>query len=239
MQNHNYKFEYLIKDHNCWPLVLYSPSLNVVISTISKNASCAIELWAKSYDFQTLGFQDQDLISISEKPPKFITVLRDPVERAISAIHMLQLQHKRFGLEVTWGNYRCLEYAYEPHLSPQSAFIPTKPLDIESNIDCSSLWDHTVPNKYPRGWTDVLEEYDTISRITDDNIFFYAHEDQDVTIPMTKYLNLPHRKTFIKQNAFERYGESKPRVFEDYKDYLKKVYEYDYKLIDSVKFVNK
>lgn len=229
----------MIKDHNFWPLVLYSPSLNVVISTISKNASCAIESWTKLYDFQVIGSQDQYLISTLEKSPKFITVLRDPVERALSAIHMLQLQHKRFGLKVTWGNYRWLEYAYEPHLSPQSALIPTKSLDIESNIECSSLWDHNVPNNYPRGWTDVLEEYDTIGRITSDNIFFYAFENKDVTIPITKYLNLPYRKTFIKQNSFERYGESKPIFLEDYKDYLKKVYKYDYKLIDSVKFLNK
>lgn len=228
---HNHKFEFLI-DQNFWPLVFYSPSLNVAISTIMKNGSVAIEAWAKLYDFECINMQDQHLIFNSEKTPTFITVLRDPVERAISAIHMLQVQYKNFGLKITWDNFRCLEYAYDPHLFPQSAVIPTKSKDNQVSINCRDLHDQGI------SWSDVLREYDTISRITNDNVFFYAFENQDVLEPITKYLNLPYKCSFIGNNSFTKYGESKTTVSEDYRHYLKKVYEYDYKLIDSVKFVN-
>lgn len=232
-------FQYIAKEEGMWPLVFYSSSLNTVISCIFKNGSSALETWTKQIsDFEIISYQDKSKIFDTKICPNFITVLRDPVERAISAIHMLQLQQRRFGLHVTYENYTNIQVAYEPHIMPQSCFIPTLANSDEEKYDFSRLWDILWTNKY-KNWTDALSEYDVLGRLTDQNIFFYAYEGQDIIYPLTEYLNLPYIQSFLGQNSSERYGKSKPKVSDKYRDYLKEVYAYDYKLIDSVKFVNK
>lgn len=235
--NNDY-FEYLVKEPRMWPLVFYSATLNVVISTIFKNGTSAFEAWAETTDFEIISYENKNKISEAKTCPKFITVLRDPIERTISAIHMLQLQHRRFGLNVTWENYTNLQYVFEPHLMPQSAFIPTKPIVNTKDVDYSILWDTMLPHNDVRTWNDVLHDYDLIKRLTEQNIFFYAHEGKDIIRPISKYLNIPYHRSFIGQNSFDNYGATKPKVSNAYIEYLKEVYDYDYKLIDSVKFIN-
>lgn len=234
-------FRYLAKVHNFWPIVLYSKSLNVVISTICKNGSCAIENWAaKDTDFQLVESTNNADIFSSTACPIVISVIRDPVERAISAINMLQIQHRSFGLSVTWENYTNIEYTNDMHLMPQSAQIPTESSLDNITLEDLMMWDYTHPSKYFRGWEDVLQEYQPISRLTDINKFFFIREGgHDITKDIAAYLNLPHSEEYSGSNNAETYTKKKPQVSDEYRGYLRKIYAHDYKLIDAVTFINK
>jgi hypothetical protein len=233
-------FEYITKEEGMWPLVLYSPSLNVVISAILKNGTSALETWAKLYDFETISYKNKSKIIEGNSCPELITILRDPVERAISAIHMLQTHQRRFGLNVSWENYTNIHLAYEPHIMPQSCYVPVLPNSNDKELgNYTRMWDDKMHNPYTKGWTDFLNKYDVIGRLTDKNKFFYIDEGEDITVAIVKYLNQPPCSSFSKHNSYEYYGPTKPKISEEYRKYLEEAYQYDYKLINSVKFINK
>jgi hypothetical protein len=229
----NLMIEYIPKEEGLWPLVYYSPSLNVVITTILKNGSSAVESWVKEKDFHLVSYNNKSLFNNNTK---LITAIRDPYERALSAINMLQTQYKRCGLSVTYENFTNLHLAYEPHVMPQSCFIPV--MSVSKNINCDRLWDTKHNNEY-KDWNEVLESYNVFDSLTDQHIFFYIYENQDIIKPISKYLDIPYTHSYYGNNKADLYNANKPSVSESYKNYLKEVYRYDYTLIDKIKFINR
>jgi hypothetical protein len=126
------------------------------------------------------------------------------------------------------------------HLIPQAAQIPTASRLDDIVLDNLVMWDYTHPSRYFRGWEDVLLEYQPISRLTDINKFFFIREGgHDITKDIATYLNLPHSRNYSGSNNAVTYTTKKPQVSDEYRDYLRKVYAHDYKLIDAVTLINK
>ncbi len=232
-------FQYLDETSNNWPIIAYSKSLNIVISGIYKNATSTIEQWTtKNLDFRIIPYESKHEILEASTSTVFISILRDPIERAISAIHMNQWNYKRLCLDVDYKSFSKIEIGYEPHMMPQAAFIPTSYRPIDNQIDFSNMWDSQLPTKFPKNWTEVLESFDIIGRLKDNNKFFFMYEGKDIMSDINNYLNIKLSQSWLGNNPSTNYGDIKPELSEEYKTYLYKVYQYDYRLINSVKFIN-
>ena len=240
-QVHNFGLVFQgLSEKKFWNPVIYSPSRNTAIFTICKNASSSMEAWARREDNDLINLDHDNASVLWQLPetPTLVTILRDPMVRAKSAIAMLIEQHMCFGLTLTWENFSVLEIADDRHLMPQSLFVPT--VDCSSNITDQDvvLYDTHVPSRF-KSWSDVVREYDLVSRITDKNKFFYIKEhNHNVLTDIAAYLDMSDDTSEIFDNPISWHNTTYPTVSKEYEDYLRAVYATDYGLIDSVRFEN-
>jgi len=227
------------------PSVIYSAEKNILISPIFKNCSSSLELWCwerHNYleipPYQTSFYYITWLEArriIRERQPEMITVLRDPVKRASSAIRMRAQQNLNEGIEVDWNNFRALHVVQDPHHVPQSCFVPLSTTNDHLGFE--------TPDEYMLsdlgGWPSILDRYNLVSKLSEKNTFFYMLPGENVMQDLAEYIDEPELQTAWDNKSTEaRWLNFLGPMPEDYRKYLKDAYRHDYELISAVKFVN-
>lgn len=225
------------------PFVIYSEDRNLILPVIFKNCSSSLESWLSEHGaqqgFEIIEWTQADQI-IQDRNPQMISILRDPVSRVLSAIRMQVQQLVRSGLsEVSWENFRNLHRVSDPHLIPQSVFVPQRADRIrpEPNMQIDYY-----PTEFLLGpsWHQVLSSYDVLARITEHNVFFYMKSGGNLMADLGNYLQIDSLKNFWSNyTILDDLPESLlQQPDSEYINYVKQVYQYDYDLINSVNFEN-
>ena len=227
--------------HNLNGQVYYSRKLNVILNSIAKNCTSSIQSVGRSYgDFQLTSLYDP-VITQNPVKPKSYTILRDPVERFISATNMLIDQHKSFGLALAVENFSALDYVKDMHLVPQINRVFQRPhLDTE----LLSYIDDYVVYKFKefRTWTQLYQEYPYL-RYVDmvDQKFFYMAPGHDPVREIFADLGivLPDNLYTRHNDRSEQETQHVESLSAEMEKYVRNFYEPDYKLLQLVNFQNK
>lgn len=227
------------------PGLIYSAEKNILISPILKNCSSSLELWCtENYEFLELPAYQTSFYYITwtkarriirERQPEMITILRDPLQRAQSAIQMRARQFRNEGVCVNWDNFSELNITQDAHIVPQSCFVP---LSSEKDYLGFDLDEYYFLSDVG-GWTSLLEKYQLPSKLSEKNTFFYMLPGTNTMKQLGEYIDEPELQQVWDNKANEynwlNYLGEMP---EDYQEYIKGVYQHDYDLISAVNFVN-
>ena len=222
--------------------VYYSRDLNVIINSIAKNCTSSIQSVGRSYgNFQIISMYDPVIAQNPVKPTAY-TILRDPVERFISATNMLIGQHRWFGLKITAENFTNLDFVTDQHLMPQINRVFQRPhtdTDLLVLIEDRMLYEF----KQIDTWTQLYQVYPYLKHVDTVNQKFYYMEPghdpvreifSDIGIALPDHVFTTHNNRHQMQEV--QYVES---LSTEMMQYVKNFYEPDYKLIELVNFKNK
>jgi hypothetical protein len=222
--------------------VYYSRNLNIIINSIAKNCTSSIQSIGRDYgDFELTSLYDP-IIAQNPNKPTVYTILRDPVERFISATNMLIDQLTSFGLKLTVENFTNLDFVKDMHLIPQINRVVQCPhTDIDVLVFVRG--DYAVHEfRQYRKWTDLYHNYPYLKYVdTVDQKFYYMADGYDpvreifadIGIVLPDNTNTHHN---------DRSGQEQQHVVSistEIENYVKNFYEPDYKLIELVNFQNK
>lgn len=219
--------------------IYYNADRNIILNKICKNGTSSIEAFAPIAGFTEVSLYSADLLFCPKKP-QVITILRDPVERYISAVNMYVDQLRSMGLKLTIENFTNLEYVTDMHFRPQVGDVLCNWVDEDVLIVDGSIVYNGIP--YER-WSEFMAVYPYVKHIEHNQQKFYLMESHtDVIRDIITDWDLP-----VPPNQTTRHNEcpedlavySKDNISSEQLEYVQNFYKPDYQLLDLVKFENK
>jgi hypothetical protein len=193
-----------------------------------------LEIISPSFGFREMSLYDIQIRNSGRKP-KVITILRDPVDRFVSATTMLIAQHKKLGLKLTPENFVALDYAIDMHLIPQTlGVIRNKHIPLVSHVDFRYTYMFQDFDK----WGDFFKIFDFTDGLeTNMQDFYFMYPGVDVVRQVFDDIGISLSTDIETRINLMNY---EPVVLSDEMiAYVKQFYSVDYDLINTVNFKNK
>lgn len=219
--------------------VYYNPESNIILNKIAKNCTSSFEILGGYHGYREVSIYCADIINSPVKPTVY-TILRDPVDRFISAVNMLIDQYQSFGLSLKPENFMALDHVTDMHLIPQINRVMQVPHTDDLLVFRDSHFFYQFKTLYT--WGELYRDYPYLKYLdTLDQKFYYMGPGQDPILDIFDELGLtipPQMPTKINARTDQphQYCES---ISPELEQYVKNFYEPDYKLIELVNFQNK
>lgn len=108
-------------------LCIYHKPKQLAFLQMPKNASTIVRLWGKNEDWDE--FYSRATLKTTDR---LVVVLRDPVDRYISAANMfMRFEGNMFHHKISWANY----ISEDKHFVPQHCFLTEPEYDKHPTID--------------------------------------------------------------------------------------------------------
>ena len=219
--------------------IYYNSERNIILNKICKNGSSSIEFIGHLAGFQEVSLYSADLLFCTEKP-LVITILRDPVDRYISAVNMYVDQLRTMGLKLKMENFTNLEYVTDMHFRPQIGDVLCNWVDEDVMIVDGCI----VYNGFQyEKWSDFMEVYPYVDHIEHEQQKFYLMESHtDVVRDIIRDFDFP-----VPPNVSSWFNEcpdhlavyNRGNMDPELLEYVQNFYKPDYELLNLVKFENK